>query len=188
VINFFDLTVLIITLLMGINGFHEGLLRGAIKLAGFIIIIIFMMVFSEHIIAVAHEIPIFSPKVSICVVFLFILFAGTGIIHIGAYGLHKLIHMTPAGFIDSGLGCAFGILKALLINGVLAVLLSFTTPGTFLRSQYEYSLTAKHLVTFLSESVPLVKKTLIPLYQRFLPVPQNHENIQEHETIPQNFI
>lgn len=187
-VNYFDLVVVIITLGLAVKGFFEGLARGAVKFAGFIIVIIFMAGFSDTIVSVTLEIGILPPKISIPAAFLLILIVGTALFYVVANVLHRLVHMTPAGFIDSGLGCVFGAVKAFILCGLLATGISFAPSDSFLRKQYEKSLTAETLVAFLSESIPLVKKAVIPLYQRFTPVPHEPENKQDDKTISPEFI
>ena len=187
-VNFFDLVVVIITLGFAVKGFFEGLVRGAVKLVGFIIINIFMAGFSDTIVSLALEIGIFPPKISIPSAFLLILIGGTAAFYVVAHLLHRLVHMTPAGFIDSGLGCVFGTVKALILCGILATGISFAPSDSFLRNQYDKSLTAVTLVTFLSESIPLIKKAVVPLYQRFKPVLSEPENKKDSETISPEFI
>ena len=100
--------------------------------------------------------------------------------------------MTPAGFIDNGLGCALGIIKSLFLCGLAAIVISFAPPGGFLKNQYESSLTAKHLVAFISETIPLVKKAVTPYYRRITPEPHEpepeSEQKQDDRTIPPDLI
>ena len=120
--------------------------------------------------------------------FLLVLIAGTSIIHLGSYLLYRLVHMTPVGFVDSGLGCAFGLIKGIFLSGLVAIAISFAPPESFLKCQYEKSCTAKPLVLFLSDSVPLLKKAVTSLYQQFAPLQRELEKKQNDGTIPPNFI
>ena len=185
--NFFDLLVILLVIGLGISGYREGLLREAVKLAGFIITILVLAVFSDRIIHWAHDFRFMSPKIAVPLAFIIILISGLVAFSILAGILHKLVHMTPVGFIDSGLGSAFGVLKALLLGGVIAIMLSMTPPGSFLKGQFGTSRTAGPLVQLLSESIPFVKKTVNSLYRLFpslpeIPEKENHEDV-EHDLI-----
>lgn len=187
-INYFDIFVVIVTLGLAILGLIEGLVRGTIKLAGFIALLILIFMFFNRIIAMANRITILPQNIMIPLVFFVILIAGICVIHLIANVLHKLVHLTPIGFIDHGLGCALGILKALFLNGILALVISLTPPGSFLKNQYDTSVSADHLVTFISQTFPLIKKAVVPYYRRFSPqLPEPLEK-QENGTIPENFI
>jgi len=183
----FDIFVVIVVVGLAIFGFREGLVRGALKLGGFIALIVAMALFSAPIMSVADVLPMLPRNIAIPLVFLVILAAGTAIIHFVAHLLHKLIHMTPAGFIDYGLGCAFGIIKALILNGLLAIVISCAPPGSFFRNQYDTSYSAKPLAAFISETIPFVNNALVPYYQRFTPSPPEPERKRD-EILPPNII
>ena len=187
-VNIFDLLVLILTLFLTVSGYLEGFLRGAIKLVGFIAVIFLMALFSGHIAEAALKITFLSPGISIPLAFLVILIVGTGVFHLIAYMVHKIVQMTPVGFIDSGLGCVFGVIKALLLTSLIATAISLAPDGSFFKNQYDNSASAKHLVTLLSETVPLVKKSVIPLYRRYIPAPVEPEQKQDDKTIPSDII
>jgi len=187
VVNVFDIFVVVVIVGLAILGFREGLVRGALKLGGFIVLIVAMALFSAPIMSIADMLPMLPRNIAIPLVFLIILAAGTCIIHFAALLLHKLIHMTPAGFIAYGLGCAFGIIKALFLNGLLAIIISCAPPGSFFRNQYETSFSAKPLVAFISETIPIVKNALVPYYQRFAPPPPEPERKRD-EILPPNII
>ena len=186
-INVFDILIVIIVIGLAISGYREGLVRGAVKLAGFIITIVITAAMSGHIVRLSRSIEFIPHEIAIPV--LFVIFFTAGIIgfHLLAKVLHDLIHMTPVGFIDSGLGCAFGILKALLVGAVLALALSFAPHGTFFDGQYRTSRTAQPLVRLLSETIPFVKRTIKTMYKHDAPQ-HDHENEKNEKSLPENFI
>ncbi|MBT4483329.1 MAG: CvpA family protein [Candidatus Latescibacteria bacterium] len=187
-VNVFDLLALIITLFLAFSGYREGFLRGVIKLVGFIAIVFLMAFFPGHITEAALTIKFLSPGISIPLAFIVILIAGTCVFHLIAFAVHKMVQMTPVGFIDSGLGCAFGIIKALLLTSLIATAISFSPDGSFFKKQYDNSISAKHLITLLSEIVPPAKKSVIPLYRRYIPAPVEPEHKQDDKTIPPSII
>jgi len=182
-LNYFDLFVIIVTLGFAVYGFREGLLRGAVKLAGFIAIIVFMVLFSDKIVNACFLIEILPTKISIPLIFIAIFVIASIAFYFLAEILHKLIKITPVRFIDSGLGCMFGILKALFLNGILAILLSFATPGTLLNYQYETSHTGKTLKSFMYITIPYMKSTIISMYQRYIPMPEEQEKKEDEKII-----
>ena len=186
--NYFDLFVVIVTLGLAIAGFREGILRAAIKLAGFIVTIILLALFSDHIIKavlVTEKIP---PKIMIPLFFVAIFAVAMIAFHYLANLIYKLVTITPVKFIDSGLGCIFGIFKALFLNGMLALLLSFASPGTFFHNQYTTSHTVKTLDKFLDVAVPMMKSAIIPIYRKYVPSPKEHEEKKDEKNIPGNII
>ena len=187
-INFFDILVLIIVIGLTINGYREGLVRGAVKLVGFVITVIIISAMSGTIIRWSGEINLLPPAIMVPVVFLIILIIGVTGFHLLAKLLHSLIHMTPAGFIDSGLGCAFGALKALMVSGLLAVALSLARPDTFLEMQFRTSNTGQPLIRLLSESVPLVKRAVHTLYRHITPSGNEPDKYENEKNIPDNII
>ncbi len=128
-INFFDLLVVLIIIGLGISGYREGLIRGIVKLLGFIVTIVVIAVFSDQIIQRSHELEFIPPTIAVPVTFIVMLVIGIIGFNILAKIIHKVVHMTPVGFVDSGLGTAFGILKALFLSGVIALALSFRCPA-----------------------------------------------------------
>ena len=61
--NLFDLFVVIVTLGLALMGFREGLVRGAVKLAGFIALVVLMAVFSRQIVNTAEHIGFHKNKI-----------------------------------------------------------------------------------------------------------------------------
>ena len=187
-LNFFDLFFVIVTLGLAVNGFREGLIKGIVKLAGFIAIIFFMVLFSDEIVNSCFLIEILPPKISIPLVYITVFIIAAIVLHIVAELLHKLIKITPLKFIDSGLGCIFGILKAFFLGGILATFLSFASQETFLYYQYETSYTAKTLKSFMYVTIPFMKSTIISLYQKYSPEPDKQEMKKDEKISPPNVI
>ena len=183
-VNYFDILVLIITLGLAVAGFFEGLIRGVIKLAGFIAVIVFMSLFSDTIIEIVIETVNLPPKIAIPLVFLLIFSCSSIAVYFVAEILHKIIKLTPVRIIDSGLGIAFGLLKAFCITGILAMLLSFTSPETFLNNQYNTSQTAGPLTGLFYRAVPIMKSAIIPIYRKYAPVPPEKEQKEEKNDNP----
>ena len=186
-LNLFDIFLVIVTLGLAISGFREGLLRGAVKLAGFIATIIIMAVFSKHITGTAYLIGEIPSKIAVPIVFIAFFVIATVGFHILAEVLYKLIKITPIKFIDSGLGCMFGILKALFLSGILALILSFAPPGSFFHKQYRTSNTAETMKNFICGTIP-VFKSLIPLYQKHIPLQRDQDKKKDEEFNPNNVI
>ena len=181
--NYFDLFVIIVTLGLAVSGFLEGFIRGVVKLAGFIAVIVLMALFSGNIINLVVLTVKLPPKIAIPLVFIVIFTVAAVVIHFIAELLHRLIKFTPIRFIDSGLGSIFGILKALFINGILAMLLSFTSPGTFLNNQYRSSYTGKTLNDLLYWTIPIMKSAITPMYRKYVPIPKEQEKKEDEKII-----
>ncbi|MFC1537941.1 CvpA family protein [Candidatus Latescibacterota bacterium] len=177
--NYFDILVVIITLGLAVSGFFEGFVRGVIKLAGFIAVIVFLVLFSDTIIDIVIETVDFPPKFAIPLVFLIVFAVSSVSVYFIAEMLHKIIKLTPVRIIDSGLGSVFGLIKSFFICGILAMFLSFTTTETFLNNQYESSRTAEPLKNLFYRAVPIMKSAIIPIYRKYIPVPEDKEKKEE---------
>ncbi|MFC1489769.1 CvpA family protein [Candidatus Latescibacterota bacterium] len=169
-LNYFDILVVIITIGLVVSGFFEGIVRGVIKLAGFIAVIIFLSLFSEIVIELSVELVKLPPKIAIPLVFFFFFATMSIVVYFIAEILHKIIKLTPIRIIDSGLGSIFGLLKAFCITGILAMLLSFSLPGTFLNDQYLSSRSAVPLNDLFGRAVPFMKSAVIPIYRKYIPL------------------
>ncbi|MCD6308694.1 MAG: CvpA family protein [Candidatus Latescibacteria bacterium] len=186
--NAFDIMVFIVTVGMAVLGFREGLVRGVIKLAGFIALIVFMGIFAKRITGLAELVDAVPRHIMAPAMFILILVAGSILIHVVALFLHKLVHMTPAGFVDSGLGCGLGIVKALLLCGLLALALSFAPDDSFLGKQYDSSSSAPVLVSLLSETVPIIRRAVEPYYRILPPEKPDMEDNLRNGTVPRDII
>ena len=184
-LNLFDVFLVIVTLGLAISGFREGLLRGAVKITGFIATIIVLALFSKHIAGAAHLIGEIPSKITVPIVFIAFFIIATIGFHILAEVLHKIIKITPIKFFDSGLGCMFGILKALFLSGIMALILSFAPPGSFYNKQYRTSNTAEIMKNLICGTIP-VFKSLIPLYQKHIPLPGDQDKKKDEEINPEN--
>ena len=149
-----------------------------------------MVLLSDTIVSACYLIEKIPPKITVPIVFIGIFVLSILIFHFFAEILYKLIKVSPIKFIDSGLGCLFGIIKAFFLNGILAVLLSFSSPGSFFHNQYSYSHTAGTFQTFLYETIPFMKSVITPIYRRYAPIPEEQENNKKdyEKNIPENVI
>ena len=187
-VNFFDVLVTLNVIGFGITGYLDGLIKGVVKLCGFIITIAVIALLSDSIIQLSREIDFLFPKIAVPVTFIVIFVAGLIGFNLLANLLRKVVHMTPVGFIDSGLGSAFGVVKALLLNGVIALILSLTPQDSFLWIQYDSSRSGAPLVNMLTKTVPFVKSTAKMLYE-LVPHPDIKPLMEEHEKVrPENNI
>ncbi len=184
-VNYFDIFVLGITLGLSISGFFEGFVRGVIKLAGFIAAIIFLWLFSDIIIELAVDSLNLPVKIAIPIMLILVFIGSAALFYVLAEIIHKIITLTPVKFLDSGLGSLFGLLKAVCLAGVFAMMLSYTSPGTFLHNQYRMSQTAGPLIGFLNTAIPMIKSAIIPVYEKYAPLlPEREEKEEETNDLP----
>ena len=186
--NFFDILSIIITVGLTITGFREGFVRGIVRLVGFIILIVGLVVFAAPLTTLALTIPHIPPRVSIPLVFLTTFVLGIAAFHLISIGIHALVHLTPLGWIDAGLGATFGVIKSLLFCGFIATILSFAPRGGFFAGQYERSILAQPLAELLSHSLPPVKKTVEMFYKRLVPQHEEPPSDQYHGNPNRNII
>ncbi len=192
-VNFFDIFVVIVTAALAVTGYLHGLLRSVVKLVGFIVTIIGLAMFSEYLIGATKAVPQVPSQIAVPVMFITVFIIASLAFYLLAEVLHKLIKITPIRILDSGLGCLFGVVKALFLTGILAMLISLAPQGTFLNSQYEASHTARTLKTLFGETIPFIT-SIIPLERKVMPPRENNdydsqdENRHERQELPPDFI
>lgn len=187
-INYFDLFAAIVTIGLAVWGFREGIIRGVIKLAGFFLVLALLAVFSSYIVETALTIDQLPGKVTIPVFFVLAFALGTILFHYLAELGHKLTSFSPVKIIDSSLGCLFGMFKAALLNGLLALILSLTPPDSFPGKQYAESQTAKTFNTMLAAVIPFVKSTVEPLIDTYKALPDVPDEQKNEQTAPRQII
>lgn len=180
--NLFDLLVVILVVYLGFTGFREGLVRGGVKLAGFLLTVLAVSFLSGDITRFAAGLDGIPRYLAVPAVFFAVFAALTILFSIIAEILHRTVHLTPLGAIDSGLGTVFGILKALFISGILALVLSFLPGRAELHRQYATSRVAPKLVSFVGKTIPAVTAAGVTILKRLsLPVPPERENRPKKE-------
>jgi membrane protein required for colicin V production len=167
--NLFDLTVALLAVLQGISGFREGLVRGLVKLAGFVLLVSALALFADPIARFARSIPDIPDILSVPLVFIGALVLGMIAFTLIGEVVSRMVHFTPLGFVDNGFGAAFGVLKAMLIAGILALILSFNPKGSFLYSQFVSSRTGPGLARFVTHAIPFVASAGTRLLNQFVP-------------------
>ena len=169
--NLFDITVALLAVLQGISGFREGLVRGLVKLAGFVLVVSAMAYFSVPIARFARSLPGVPDPVAVPLVFIGVLALGMVAYTVLGEIASRVMHLTPLGFIDNGFGTVFGVLKAMLIAGILALVLSFTPKGSFPYEQYASSRTGPGLSRFVTHAIPFIASAGTRLLNQFVPRP-----------------
>ena len=168
-VNLFDLMVVIIAAGMCIFGLRDGFLRQAIKLCGFFITLVLLAVFSRPLTNVALSFEHLPLAVSIVLVFGSVFIILILLFHIAAAIVANLAALTPARFIDAGLGGAFGMLKGLIVCGFLAVILSGTPKLSFFQEQYANSQFARPLQGLVITAIPYLRSAADMVIQRLEP-------------------
>ena len=171
-VNALDMVIIGIVLWFGIAGFREGLILGVVKLAGFIITVILMAVFADTIGKLAVFIPLIPHKAAVIVVFMSVFIIVSIIFAILGNIIKKVVHLTPLGILDSGLGITIGIVKAVFLGGVLALIFSMTSSNGYLNKQYKSSYSGAPLAKFISCSIPVITSGGIKLFRQFSPQPR----------------
>lgn len=165
--NILDTIVILLILVLGIVGFREGLVRGAVKLAGFIITVVAMAVFAEPVGKLAGWLPLVPHKAAVILTFLTVFILGSILFAILGNILRKIVHLTPLGMLDSGMGTLFGILKAVFLGGILALLFSLMPQNSIWNKHYGSSLSGPPLTRLISRSIPVITAGGIKLFKHF---------------------
>lgn len=180
-LNFFDLFVLITSAGLAISGFREGFIRGFVKLAGFVITLMLLAAFSH---TVTDFVSGFSngflEKAINVIVFIALFLIMSLAFHLLASILHGVLKFTPVVFINSGLGCLFGLLKSALLGGIVAALLSLAPQGSFFNNQIKSSRTARGLENLAKDTIPFLKESL-KTFNRANQLKQKEENNEQHK-------
>jgi uncharacterized membrane protein required for colicin V production len=178
--NILDIIIIVLILIFGIAGFKEGLVRGVIKLIGFVITIILIAVFADPLGKLADSIPFVPHKAAVILVFLSFFILGSIFFSIIGNIVKKAVHLTPLGFFDSILGITIGVIKALFLGGVLAVILSLMPADSFLNKQYTSSLSGAPLTRLISHTIPVITSGGIKLFKYFSPRPHQPQTEKQH--------
>lgn len=188
--NPFDWFVLLLVCIMGISGFHEGLVRGGIKLAGFFLIIIALTVFAGQIAGFARGLEGIPPKLAVPVTFFGVYAAGAILFAVLAETMRRAVHLTPLGFVDNGLGVLFGVIKGVFIAGILALIFSFMPKHGKMNTQFETSRFGSGLVGFITKSIPAVTSAGIGIVNHISPQvkPEKIENRKIMDAQPDSTI
>lgn len=167
--NLFDLCIILLAVLMGVSGWHEGLVRGGVKLIGFILTIIVVSVCAAQIMEFARGIEGIPSRLAIPIVFIGVFIAGSILFAVLAEALRKVVHLTPLGLADSGLGMLFGAVKALFIAGIVALIFSFMPAKGALKVQYEQSRFGSCLAQLVKKTIPAATTAGIGILKHFTP-------------------
>ncbi len=177
--NYFDIFAIVTTIGLAVVGFREGLVCGIIKLAGFFALIAILVRWSDRIIAAGRALPVLPDDVAVILAFTVPFILGIVALNIVAGAIHRLIHMTPAGFIDNGLGTLFGIVEAVLVTGLAAAAFSLSPEGSTIHGQYEESRTGPYVRGIVLEVVPFLDRKIRD-FDREVPRPPDIPD-NEHE-------
>jgi uncharacterized membrane protein required for colicin V production len=170
--NMFDLTVVFLVVLMGISGFREGLVRGVIKLAGFVILLVALAYFADPVTDFARSLPVFPDWITVPFVFIGAMIVGMVVFGLIGELASRVTRLTPLEFIDQGFGLVLGVLKALLVAGIIAFTLSFMPRWRVLYEQFATSRTGPELSMFAARVVPFVASAGKGIFDRFNPPPE----------------
>jgi hypothetical protein len=186
--NLLDLTVTLLAILLGIAGFREGLVRGFVKLAGFVIAVCALAAFAGPLVHLGQSIPLLPNIIAVPLVFVLVLVACMIVSGLIGEMVSGMVHLTPLGFVDSGFGTAFGVLKAVLIAGIIAFVLSLGPRGGFFYGQYASSRTGPGLARFVTHAIPFVASAGTGLIRHFTPRPSPGSSPPVHQGLPSNAI
>ncbi len=153
--NLFDILAVLLVVALGIAGFREGLIRGGFKLAGFLVSLLVLSLFAGRITRFALGLDGVPDWLAAPGAFIVVLVALNVLFAVIAEALHRAVHLTPLGVVDSGLGTLFGVLKAVFVAGILALVLSFLPENGFLSRQYATSRLAPRLIILIERTIPI---------------------------------
>jgi uncharacterized membrane protein required for colicin V production len=182
--NLFDLCIILLAVLMGVSGWHEGLVRGGVKLIGFLLILVALSVCAGQITEFARGIEGIPSRLAIPIVFIGIFIAGSILFAVLAEALRKVVHLTPLGLADSGLGMLFGAVKAFFIAGIVALVFSFMPAHGALKTQYEHSRFGNCLAELVKKTIPAATSAGIGILKYFTPPAK--PGSPEKQLIPEN--
>jgi membrane protein required for colicin V production len=115
----FDLAIVAVVALSALLAFARGIVRSLIGLMAWVVGFIAAIAFAPSLAAVfpATDYPLLPHAIAFVVVFVLVLVAGALV----AWPLRVVIHKAGLGFVDRGLGFAFGVARGLVL--VLAFVL-----------------------------------------------------------------
>ncbi len=152
--NLLDLIIVLLVVLMGFSGWREGLVRGGVKLIGFLLTLIVLSVCAGQVAEFARGLESIPPRLAVPMVFAGAFIAGSILFAVLAEVFRRVVHLTPLGFLDSGLGTALGVIKAFFVAGILALIFSFMPAHGALRAQYNHSFFGGALAELVKITIP----------------------------------
>ncbi len=156
--NLFDLMVVFLVVLHGAMGVREGLVKGLVNLTGLFLTVVLLSLFAGEITGIAKTVPVVPDAVAVPLAFVLLLIAGIILSKVGGALLSGVIHVTPLGFVDNGLGTALGILKALLVAAIIAYPLSLAPGNGFFGGQFVSSQFAPGLARLARGIIPFATR------------------------------
>ena len=156
--NLFDLMVVLLVVLHGAMGFREGLVKGLVSLAGLFLTVVLLALFAGEITGLAKTVPLVPDAVAVPLAFVVLLVAGIILSAVIGAVLSGMIHVTPLGFVDNGLGTALGILKALFVAAIIAYPLSLAPKSGFFGGQFVSSQFAPGLASLAKGIIPFATR------------------------------
>ena len=189
--NMFDLGVFVLVVALGLFGFRDGLVRGAVKLVGFIVILILLAVCSDEITALAVTVDVLPEQLSVPLAFVLLFSLAVIGVHFAALLLSGVIALTPVHGLDAGLGCLFGILKALFLGGLVAFAFSYGSPDSVIGRQYRTSRFALPLHRLAVTAFPLLRSAAVSIYRQLddsLPDIERELMDEQNHADPADFI
>ena len=156
--NLFDIMVVLLVVLYGAMGFREGIVKGLFSLGGLCVTVALLALFAGEIAGFSRGLPFLPDSVAVPMAFIVLLVAGIVVSAVAGTVLSGMIHVTPVGFVDYGLGTALGILKALLVASIIAYPMSCASKDGFFGGQFASSQFAPGLARMAKDVVPFAAR------------------------------
>ena len=144
-INWIDLSIMIIILLNIIIGIYRGIIRGIINLLGLMVAIFLAIFWFKEVGEYINLHTQLSKDIANLLGFVLIFFSIYLIARIIEIILKKIFSLLLISWIDTLGGALFGLIKGLLIVGILLVIITLVPLPVFFKEQLENSFLANRL-------------------------------------------
>lgn len=144
-INWIDLSIMIIILLNIITGIYRGIIRGIINLLGLMVAIFLAIFWFKEVGEYINLHTQLSKDIANLLGFVLIFFSIYLIARIIEIILKKIFSLLLISWIDTLGGALFGLIKGLLIVGILLVIITLVPLPVFFKEQLENSFLANRL-------------------------------------------
>lgn len=137
--NWVDIVGIAILVLLAYFGFRRGLIREAGILLAVLLAALLSFLLLPYGSRAVDRVGLLPPKLTPWIVALVSFVSLLLFFRILVHSLHKVVHATPLGVLDRIGGAGFGVLKGMVVTGLLLLILSFPPLPQSLRTQLRNS-------------------------------------------------
>ena len=177
--NLLDTILLVILLVSAAQGYREGLIRGTIRLFGFLLSVIIAVLLRDVSRDALVKLLGISDGTAYVLGFIAVVSLTTTALFLVGALISRIISFTPVKWLDAAGGIVLGVLKGALSLSVLLVILSAVSPSPAVQNQIKNSLFCRPIQEILPVVIPPLKTYAKRLNEYFKPMEKVREIIKK---------